>query len=243
LITLEAFDEETLDSRHKHTTNSRKFIIVLGPPGSGKGTQCKRLAQLLKIPHLSTGDLLRNHMKSGTEIGQKVHELITRGELVPDDLVMQILHDRMLEADCLNGVVFDGFPRTATQAQLLDAQLSKLDRNGATSAWVFQLVVPESVLIQRIAGRRICSNCGRTFSTTAGERQLHSRCDVDNSPLVIRSDDREDTVRSRVKLFQQEISAIVSHYSERQKIIDVNADRAEECVTESILATISLGMN
>ncbi len=214
-------------------------MIVLGPPGSGKGTQCKRLAELLTIPHLSTGDLLRQHVRSRTEIGKQVNEFIKRGDLVSDDLVMQILRRRLLETDCCRGAVLDGFPRTAEQARLLDLCLDELESYGPTPKWVFRLLVPEPVIIERIAGRQICANCGKTFNRRSGEPQTELRCDVDHSLLVTRDDDQEETVRGRVKLFEQEIAGIVSHYSEKHSVIDIEANRTVEEVTESILSKMT----
>lgn len=225
------------------TAKERKFIIVLGPPGSGKGTQCKRLAKLFKLPHLSTGDLLRNHVNSRTDVGQQVAELIKRGDLVPDDLMMQILHRRMLEPDSSFGAVLDGFPRSAKQARLLDRCLEELGNGEPTSMWVFRLIVPESVIIQRVAGRRICGSCGKTFSHNSGEGKSRLTCDADGSPLVVRDDDREGTVRSRVQIFEQQIPAIVAFYSERHKVIDINADCAVEEATELMLSKMCLSSN
>jgi adenylate kinase len=223
------------------TGKTWKLVIVLGPPGSGKGTQCKRLAELLKLPHLSTGDLLRHHVRLRTEIGEEVTDIMKQGQLVPDDVVMEILSRRLTEADCLNGIVLDGFPRTRNQAHLIDVCLADLGWDQPTSKWVFRLVVPEAVIIQRIAGRRTCPSCGKTFSTDSGNSLTDSKCDSDGSPLVIRDDDREETIKSRVQLFEREISAIVEYYSDRKKIIDINADRPLERVTRSILYRMRLG--
>jgi adenylate kinase len=233
--------EECLSSTHiRKGVSELKLIIVLGPPASGKGTQCKRLAGILKIPHVSTGDLLRGHVRSRTTMGRRAEEFIKHGELVPDELVMAILCDRLVEPDCVKGVLLDGFPRNERQAELLDVFLRRQLPSTAITMLVFLLVVPESVIIRRIATRRTCSNCGKTFRAFLGSSRTEEKCDVDGGPLLTRDDDREETVKSRLQVFEEEISSIVGYYSGHGRVININGDREPDEVSASLISTLFL---
>jgi adenylate kinase len=219
-----------------------KVIIVLGPPGSGKGTQCQRLAQILNLPHISTGDLLRHHVRSQTEIALNVSQLMHRGELVPDEMVMDIVRGRLGEKDWVRGMVLDGFPRTENQARLLDTILNEVGLFGNGIKWVFRLVVPENVALQRLANRQTCASCGKSFTSRGSGIRLESRCDVDGTPLSIRDDDRKEAVKNRLQTFERKLSEIVTHYSTHGAVVGINADRTVEQVTESILSSLGCQM-
>lgn len=154
--------------------------------------------------------------------------------LVPDEIVMKVLRDRVTQADCLGGMVLDGFPRTERQAHLLDDCLHAT--RGGTSMHVFRLIVPEAVIIRRIAGRRTCPTCGCIFSDCSDRIENDLKCDRDGSPLLVREDDKEETVRYRLQIFEQEISALVGHFAKKEKVIEIEADRAVEQVTQAIFA-------
>lgn len=205
-------------------------IIVLGPPGSGKGTQCQRLAEALGLPHISTGDLLRDHVSRGTMLGLQVREVMNRGELISDEAVLEMLRGRISQADCGHGFILDGFPRTRNQAEMLDQCF--VDAGASVRQWVFRLMVSEEALFRRLAGRRTCPRCGRIFGPLSVST---SKCDVDGTDLIIRPDDREDTVQTRLAVFAQTVSPIVDYYANSNSVVEVNADRPIEEVTNSIL--------
>jgi len=210
-------------------------IIILGPPGSGKGTQCRRLAEVLQIPHVSTGDLLRDHVERGTVLGLQVRGVMDCGELVPDEIVLAMLQARISETDCDKGFILDGFPRNEKQAELLDPTLPS---SKPSARWIFRLNISETVLVQRLSRRRTCLVCGKTYDQTtlvAGD----ACCEVDGSELVIRTDDREETVRNRLATFDRMIPGIAAYYKGRGwAVVEIIADRPIDDVTESILLKI-----
>jgi adenylate kinase len=216
-------------------------LILLGPPGAGKGTQCKRLVEALRIPHISTGDILRHNVRNQTTLGRRVKEILQSGSLVPDDLILDVLAERVVDSDCDKGFILDGFPRTRKQAELFDMSLSQWRTNFRRSTLiVIRLVVPRSSLIKRLAAREVCTTCGEVYSPQAHPRLVPGRCDRDGSILVVREDDRADTIHERFRIYEQEISPILEHYSKFDSVLDIDGDNAVEEVTAEILRTFLL---
>ena len=216
-----------------------KVLILLGPPGAGKGTQCKRLTESLRIPHISTGDILRDNVRRGTALGCHAREVMDRGALVSDVLMLNMLAERIASADCASGFILDGFPRTLQQAEALDAFLFQLDESKrCCGPLVIRLVVGQSSLLRRLAGRRICPSCRAVYSTHLRPSRVLGLCDADSSPLVVREDDRQEIVLERLRTYEQQISAIVHHYSIQGRVLDIDGNQTEEQVAAQILEVI-----
>lgn len=183
--------------------------ILLGPPGAGKGTQADRIVEKYHIPHISTGDIFRENIKNGTELGMKAQEYMNKGELVPDDLVIEIATDRLLKDDCKDGFLLDGFPRTVYQAEKLDEFLTahgqKLDK-------VLDLEVGEDILIARLTGRRVCKNCGASYHVVNVPPAVEGICDKCGGPLFQRKDDNEETAKNRISVYNNETAPLVDYY-------------------------------
>jgi adenylate kinase len=173
-------------------------LILLGPPGAGKGTQAKQLARLYGVPHLSTGDMLRDHVSRGTELGRKAKPIMERGELVPDEIVLGMVEERIAQPDCAGGFVFDGFPRTLAQAKALD---QILERARMGPPLVFHFVVDTKLLFRRLTGRRMCKIGGEIYNIYEHPPKVPGRCDNDGGELVQRPDDREDVIRERLPAY------------------------------------------
>lgn len=193
--------------------------ILLGPPGAGKGTQAVKIVGKYKVPHISTGDIFRENIKKGTELGKKAQEYISRGELVPDDLVCDIATDRLLKDDCKDGFLLDGFPRTVYQAEKLDEFLSehgqKLDR-------VLNLNVGESELMKRLTGRRVCKACGASFHIVSIPPKKDGICDNCGGELFQRPDDNEETARNRIEVYRKETLPLVEYYRKAGNLADID---------------------
>jgi adenylate kinase len=187
-------------------------VILLGPPGAGKGTQAKRLTTEFKIPQISTGDILRQAVRDGTELGMKAKPLMDAGQLVPDDLVVGIVKDRLKKADCAQGFVLDGFPRTIPQAEALEKGLSEL---GKKPDAVLSFDVPESKLVERISGRRSCPACGSVFHVYQSPPSRSGYCDKCGAGLMQREDDREDKVKERLRVYAEQTAPLQAYYEKR----------------------------
>jgi adenylate kinase len=187
----------------------KRPIIFLGPPGAGKGTQAKRLAQFYHVPHLSTGDMLREHVTSGTELGRKAKPLMDHGDLVPDDIVLGIVEERIGRPDCVDGFVFDGFPRTMPQAQKLDEILIK---RHFQKPMVVDFRVDNDILVRRVAGRRVCSVGGEIYNIYERPPREDSRCDNDGGALIQRSDDNAEVVHDRLAAFEKQTRPLIDYY-------------------------------
>lgn len=213
-----------------------RVLIVLGPPGAGKGTQCKKVAETLRIPHISTGEILRDHVRRATATGRRVKSIMESGDLVPDSLVLSMLAERITQGDCANGFILDGFPRTREQAESLDLYLSA--RNRTVAPLVIRLVVPQVSLLKRLASRHICPTCEASYSETIQPPRVWGKCDVDGTPLTARLDDRRETALERLRVYEEQISPIIAHYKKCDSALEIDGDRLVDDVTIEILRII-----
>lgn len=187
-------------------------IIMLGAPGAGKGTQAKMIAEKYGIPHVSTGDIFRANIKNGTELGKEAKRYMGQGLLVPDELTVKILLDRVAQADCEKGYVLDGFPRTIPQAKVLDDALDKL---GEKIDHAINVDVPDGNIVRRMSGRRACLKCGATYHVEHIPPKKEGICDACGSELVLRDDDREETVYNRLKVYHEQTRPLIDFYTEK----------------------------
>ena len=194
-------------------------VILIGPPGSGKGTQAKMLAAKARIPHVSTGDILREAVKNQTELGRKAAPIMAAGQLVPDDLMVGIIRDRLKQPDAGGGFILDGFPRTVVQAEKLD-QL--LNGNGADKVRVVSLLVPDEVIVGRIAARRTCPSCGAIYHRESSPPKQDNVCDRCGAKLTSRADDTEGAVRTRLEAFRRQTTPVVGYYRNKSWLKEVN---------------------
>ena len=217
-------------------------VVLLGPPGAGKGTQSKRITQHYRIPQVSTGDLLREHVKQMTPLGVKVKHIIDQGDLVPDHLVCDIVAWRLREPDAQRGFILDGFPRTEVQAVWLDAFLKfEFFEKGMWARWlpiVVRIQVDYNKLLLRITGRRICPACGRIYNVHSQPPLVDEICDVEGAKLIVRDDDREEVMRERLAAYERQTSPVAEHYERLNRVITVNGDLPVDEVTALILEAI-----
>ncbi len=217
-------------------------IVLLGPPGAGKGTQSKNITQHYRIPQVSTGDLLREHVRQATPLGVEVKELMARGELVPDHLVCDIVAWRLREPDAQRGFVLDGFPRAQKQAVWLDAFLKfEFFETGKWPAWlpiVVRLQVDYNKLLLRIAGRRTCPTCGRIYNVHSQPPLVNEICDVDGSKLFIRDDDREEVIRERLATYERQTKPVADYYERLDRVVTIDGDQPVDEVTARIVQEI-----
>ena len=184
-------------------------IIMLGAPGAGKGTQAKKIAAKYAIPHISTGDIFRANIKNNTELGQKAKTYMDKGELVPDELVVDLIMDRFKEADCANGYVLDGFPRTIPQAEALDKALAA---NNEAVDFAINVEVPDENIINRMSGRRACVGCGATYHIVYNPTKVEGKCDTCGADLILRDDDKPETVLNRLKVYHEQTQPLINYY-------------------------------
>ena len=219
-------------------------VILLGPPGAGKGTQSKQIVDRYGVPQISTGDLLRDHVGRGTELGLEAKAIMARGDLVPDELLYGIVASRLREADCQHGYVLDGFPRTAAQAGWLDAFLEKEvfekseESEKCPPPVVIQLLVDYTQLLLRLTGRRSCPTCGRIYNIHFQPPLVDELCDVDESKLVIRNDDREEVILERLAAYDSQTRRVTDYYRAQRRLVAINADRPMEEVAAQIFSVI-----
>ncbi|HTR65257.1 MAG TPA: adenylate kinase [Terriglobales bacterium] len=218
-------------------------VILLGSPGAGKGTQAKRITARYGIPQISTGDLLRDHVRRRTKLGLQAKGAMARGELVPDDLVCDMVLHRLRKPDCDAGFVLDGFPRTPAQAGWLDAFLDseffdKWHRGGKCLPIVVRIDVDYNQLLFRLTGRRTCPTCGRIYNVHLQPPRVDMLCDVDGTPLVIRDDDREEVIRERLAAYETQTRPVAAYYEGKGRLFSVNGELPVDEVTAQILREI-----
>ena len=209
--------------------------ILLGAPGAGKGTQASRIVEKYGIPHISTGDIFRDNLKRKTELGLKAQEYMNRGELVPDDLTCEIATTRLLEDDCKNGFLLDGFPRTVYQAENLDEFLK--NHNQSLDV-VIDVEVPEEALIARLTGRRVCKNCGATFHVINIPPKEEGICDNCGNPLIQREDDSEETAKNRLSVYAEQTKPLIDFYKNQGILVEIDGEGDPEKVFEDLVAAI-----
>ena len=210
-------------------------LILLGPPGAGKGTQAAHLVEDFGLPYIATGDILRAAVKEGTDLGNKAKEYMDRGDLVPDDVIVGVVGERLEEDDTRDGFVLDGFPRTIPQAQALDR---RLDEMGRRLTAVLLIEVSDDVIIKRISGRRICPD-GHVYHVDFDPPQEKGKCDKDGKPLEQRPDDAPDKVKRRLEVYREQTEPLVDYYDDRALLQRFDGTRSQEEVREHIRATLS----
>ncbi len=211
------------------------FIVLLGPPGVGKGTQAAVVAKETGLPHVSSGDLFRENIKNGTELGKLAQSYINRGELVPDDVTIGMIRDRLSRPDCANGALLDGFPRTTVQA---DALAKLLDELGGEVNYVPYITASAETLVGRLSGRWTCRAQGHIFHEKMNPPKVAGVCDLDGSELYQREDDRSETVKHRIQVYFQQTAPLIAYYRERRRLYEVNGDQSIEKVTADLLAVL-----
>ena len=217
-------------------------VILLGSPGAGKGTQAKQIVEHYRIPQISTGDLLRENVQRGTPLGVAAKDVMARGELVPDDLVYDMVAQRLRQADCERGFILDGFPRNPAQAGWLDAFLEHEFFDNAQRGTCLPIVIRINVdynkLLRRITGRRSCPVCGRIYNVYSQPPRVADRCDVDGSTLVTREDDREEIIRERLAAYELQTKPVAEYYERKGRLVSVDGDLPVDQVTEQIFQVI-----
>ena len=210
-------------------------IIMLGAPGAGKGTQAKQIADKYSIPHISTGDIFRANIKNGTELGQKAKKYMDQGLLVPDELTLELIMDRFQNPDCANGYVLDGFPRTIPQAESLTEALDKL---GQKMDFAIDVDVPDESIINRMSGRRACLSCGATYHIVYNPTKVEGICDRCGNPVVLRDDDKPETVQKRLKVYHEQTQPLIDYYKKQNILKSVDGTQPMEKVFADIVAIL-----
>ena len=211
-------------------------IVMLGAPGAGKGTQAIKIADKYDIPHISTGDIFRANIKGGTELGQKAKSYIDKGELVPDEVTIGMLLDRIAQDDCKNGYVLDGFPRTIPQAESLTEALKS---QGDRIDFALNIDVPDEAIIKRMSGRRACPKCGATYHIVYAAPKTENICDKCGTELIIRSDDKPETVKDRLNVYHQQTEPLIAYYKTAGVLREVDGTQELSKVFEDVVAILS----
>lgn len=214
-------------------------LIFIGPPGSGKGTQAKRLAARHSVPHISTGDMLREAISDGTALGQKAAPIMASGALVSDDLMIDVIKERLVKADAQTGFILDGFPRTLVQAEKLDTIVGNGSGNEAGGLRVLQLLVPDEAIVKRISLRRSCPTCGAIYHLESAPPAIDSVCDRDGVELIARPDDNETAVRKRLEAFHRQTLPVATFYKTKQLLREVDGVGPVDEVFERIESSLS----
>jgi len=201
------------------------ILLLFGAPGAGKGTLAEMLTKHYKLPHVSTGDLLRYHLSKGTEIGTKAKEYMDAGLLVPDDVVLEILEEKMLEKACHGGYILDGFPRTVEQAEALDEMM---EERSVKISHVFNIDVPQAVIVKRLCARRVCSKCGTIYNVEFKPPKKEGVCDVCGAPLMHRSDDKDDVIRKRLAEYESKTRPVLDYYQKKNLVRTVKGTDSVE---------------
>ena len=207
-------------------------IIMLGAPGAGKGTQAKKIAEKYGIPHISTGDIFRANIKNGTELGKKAKTYMDQGLLVPDELTVDLVIDRVVKEDCKNGYILDGFPRTIPQAESLDAALSK---TGEKIDYAINVEVPDENIVKRMSGRRACLGCGATYHVEFNAPKTEGVCDACGEKLVLRDDDKEETVLKRLGVYHEQTQPLIDYYAKAGVMKEVDGTVDLDAVFQAIV--------
>jgi adenylate kinase len=215
-----------------------QFIVLLGAPGAGKGTQAKYLAKALRVPHVSSGDIFRENLASQTDLGKQASGFLARGELVPDDITIAMIEDRLARPDCAGGAILDGFPRTPNQAEALDKILAA---KGARVGAVLYIKVDEQILIQRLSGRWMCRQAGHVYHQMFNPPKQAGVCDVDGSPLYQREDDSAETVAHRISVYLRQTAPLIEYYRERGDIVEIDGGLPIEEVSRQVMAAVPGG--
>lgn len=215
-----------------------RFIVLLGPPGAGKGTQAKNLSQVLSLPHVSSGDIFRENLRNETELGKKARDYMNRGDLVPDDLTISMIARRLSQPDCSAGAILDGFPRTPDQAKGLRDMLKQ---KGSQVSAVLSIAVPEDELVRRLSGRLVCKAEGHVYHREFNPPKQPGVCDIDGSELYQRDDDKPDTVRARIKVYLEKTEPLIEYYRSSDLLTDVDGDQSIEAVTSALAEAVPAG--
>jgi adenylate kinase len=215
--------------------NDKLNLIFLGPPGAGKGTIAKGVVERFGVPHISTGDMLRAAVKSGSELGKKVKSVMDSGQLVSDDLLLDLVKDRLAQSDCEKGFILDGYPRNLEQAEALDTILEDL---GKAAAKVVFLDVEEEEVVRRISSRRVCPECGRVYNVITLKPAKEGICDDDGASLIQREDDKEETVRNRFRIYVEKTSPLIKLYTDRNQIVTIDGSGSVDNVQKIVFNTL-----
>ena len=211
-------------------------LVLLGPPGSGKGTQGERLNEDLRLPYYATGDILRAAVREETELGRTAKEYMDRGDLVPDEVIVGVIAERIDSSEALDGFILDGFPRTTPQAEALDAKLSDLGR-GVTA--VLLIDVSDDEVVRRLGGRRTCEANGHVFHVEFEPPQQEGVCDIDGSPLIVRDDDKPEVIRKRLETYHEKTKPLVSYYDDRSVLRRIAGEAAPNEVADQVRRTLA----
>ena len=207
-------------------------IIMLGAPGAGKGTQAKMIAEKCGIPHISTEDIFRANIKNGTELGAKAKEYMDKGLLVPDELVCDLVVDRIQQADCEKGYILDGFPRTIPQAEALENALNAIEQK---LDYAIDIDVPDENIINRMSGRRACVGCGATYHVLFNPTKVEGKCDVCGESLILRDDDKPETVKKRLDVYHTQTQPLIDFYTARKVLVEVDGTQSMDKVFDDIM--------
>ena len=217
-------------------TEKPQYIVLIGPPASGKGTQAVMLRKLLDLPHVASGDLFRENLKNETELGRQAKVYMDRGELVPDDVTIAMVMERLSRPDCAGGAILDGFPRTIAQAEALDRALAEL---GHEISVVPYFAVPEEELVERVSGRRLCRVCGESYHVRFNPPQQPGVCDNDGGELYQRDDDKPETVRKRLEVYWEQTSPLIDYYRAKGILAEINGDQPIDAVAAELRAAVA----
>jgi adenylate kinase len=216
------------------------FIVLLGPPGAGKGTQAEAISSELHLPHISSGDIFRENLKQETELGKLAAGFFNKGELVPDDVTIAMIRERLSKPDCRNGALLDGFPRTSAQAVAFDSLLASINGQVKSVPYIY---VPDAVLIDRLSGRWTCRKTGHIFHEKYNPPHVPGKCDYDGSELYQREDDQPETVKHRIHVYLEQTQPLIEYYHQRGVLAEVDGTKSIEQVTVDLLAVIKRNGN
>lgn len=215
--------------------SSSLLVVMLGPPGAGKGTQARMLAEALGVPQVASGDLFRENLSNGTELGRLAQSYMDRGELVPDEVTIRMVEARLEQADAARGAILDGFPRNETQAQALESLLGRMGRGVCCVPY---LKVGEAMLLTRLTGRRVCRNCGAVYHIQFNPPKEAGVCDLCQGELYQRADDGEETVRNRLHVYMEQTAPLIEHYRAQGLLVEIDGEQPLEAVQAALLATV-----